>query len=187
MEKDQHDILLKLNEIVTPRCVLRNITLVDVDDMFEYCSSENVTRYTKFSRHQSKEETKEAIKEIFIPNQLTKWGIVLRETDKLIGTIDFMTLTKDYAVLGYALSEKYWGQGIVPEAAKKLIQVGFEKLNVSVIYATHHKDNLNSGRVMQKIGMTKLGKDYYYNFKGKPFVETVKYAINRDEFYRIYQ
>lgn len=182
---NSQEMILKENSVMeTSRCLLRKISLDNIDDMYDYCSMEEVTRYTKFSQHQSKEETKTIIETIFIPKQLTKWGIELKETNKLIGTVDFMSIDKDCATIGYALSPKYWGRGIVPEVAERLLQLSFEELDLKVVYATHHKDNLNSGKVMQKIGMKKIGTDYYFNFKDKPLVETMKYAITFEDYFK---
>ncbi|MGX6971210.1 GNAT family N-acetyltransferase [Vagococcus bubulae] len=182
MKKSQNLILTENTIMGTKRCFLRKITLLDVDDMYEYCSNKDVTKYTKFETHESKEETKEAIANIFIPDRLTKWGIELKQTKKLIGTIDWLTINEDSATLGYALSKEYWGQGIMPEVAQRMMQLAFEDLKLKVVYATHHKDNINSGKVMQKIGMNAWGKDYYFNFKGEPLVEIVKYGMTYDEY-----
>ena len=54
------------------------------------------------------------------------------------------------AELGYTLNKAFWGQGIVPEAARMLLSLGFEKLALVRIYALHDQRNHRSGRVMEK-------------------------------------
>ncbi|UUV99648.1 hypothetical protein G314FT_18110 [Vagococcus luciliae] len=88
MEKSQNLILIEHTIMETKRCLLRKITLLDIEDMYDYRSDESVTKYTRFTTHKSKEETREVIANSFIPERLTKWGIELKQTKKLIGTID---------------------------------------------------------------------------------------------------
>lgn len=185
MNETQENILKQFETIKTKRCVLRKITLDDAQDMYRYCSNPEVTQYTKFNTHKSIEDTQNAIEQIFIPEKLTKWGITLKESDKVIGTIDYLSLDDHSATLAYALSQDYWGQGIVPEAAKELVKIAFEELSLKVVYASHHIKNEKSGNVMKKIGMTKWGKDYYFDFKRQPYVENVKYGMTVGEYKKL--
>ncbi len=69
----------------------------------------------------------------------------------MIGTIDLrVDPLKEVAELGYTLNKAFWGQGIVPEAARMLLSLGFEKLALVRIYALHDQRNHRSGRVMEK-------------------------------------
>ncbi|HSQ97687.1 MAG TPA: GNAT family protein [Rickettsiales bacterium] len=53
---------------------------------------------------------------------------------------------------GYWLGEKYWGQGIVPEAVKMLIDYAFNELGLLKLKIDFLDDNLNSRRVAEKNG-----------------------------------
>ena len=57
------------------------------------------------------------------------------------------------AELGYWVGKPYWGKGYATEAARAVVQFGFEKLSLHRIQATHFGNNPASGRVMQKVGM----------------------------------
>jgi len=50
--------------------------------------------------------------------------------------------------------KKYWGFGYIPEACDRLLTLGFVDLNLVRVKALHDQRNQNSGRVMEKIGMT---------------------------------
>lgn len=54
--------------------------------------------------------------------------------------------------LGYGLCKGYWNQGIITEAALAVID-RVKQDGLPYITATHDRNNLGSGRVMQKIGM----------------------------------
>lgn len=177
-------LLLAENEIIeTERCILRTLTLADSQDMFEYCSNPNVAKYTTFEPHQTLRESEEAIANFFIPDQLTKWAIELKKNNKMIGTIDMMAMTADSTEFGWAISEDYWGQGIVAEVARPLVKLAFEELGLIKIEAKHHVDNPNSGRVMAKIGMRYWGKNYIspekYQTKS---LEVAYYGMTKDDY-----
>jgi RimJ/RimL family protein N-acetyltransferase len=57
--------------------------------------------------------------------------------------------------VGWRLSRQHWGQGFAPEAARAVLQYGFEHVDLpsDEIVSFTTTTNLNSQRVMQKIGM----------------------------------
>lgn len=175
-------VLAKNQNIETNRCFLRKVTLEDTDDVFEYCQNPNVSKYTTFYPHQSKHETQEVIANIFISNQLTNWGIELKESRKIIGTISIVPRSKKEIEFAWAIGEPYWGQGIVYEVAKQLLQLIFESSDTQIVYARFLKNNINSGRVMEKLGMTYWGKDYIPEIKDEKMVEIIKYGLTREEY-----
>ena len=84
-------IYLKLAEnrvVETKRLLLRPVTLDDAEDMFEYSSDEENTRYT-FLPNKDLEETKNIIARLFISRPLGNWGIELKENGKLIAALTY--------------------------------------------------------------------------------------------------
>lgn len=137
----------------TERLRLRPVMLSDANAMYEYASDEETVAYV-FPIHQSLKETKEAIANYFISAPLGKYGIELKTTGQLIGTIDLRIIDQHaIAEIGYSLNKAFWGQGYVPEAANELLRLGFEELQLIRIFAVYDIDNPKSGRVLEKIGM----------------------------------
>lgn len=99
------------------------------------------------------------------------FALKLRATGEFIGGIGLTLESRfDRAEVGYWLGQPYWGRGLATEALAAVLRFGFEALLLNKIYATHHADNLASGRVMQKNGMLKEGelvqhikRDGYYH------------------------
>lgn len=60
-------------------------------------------------------------------------------------------------LLGYWLSEQYWGRGIVPEAVKLITHYGFNNLDIICIQAAILSKNPKSMRVLEKAGYIKQG------------------------------
>ncbi|MGM9903547.1 hypothetical protein A5844_001044 [Enterococcus sp. 10A9_DIV0425] len=143
--------------IETDRLILRPLTMADVEDLFEYASDEETTRYV-FQRHETILDTKLSIANYFIASPLGKYGIEWKENGKMIGTIDLRLQDgDDTAEIGYVLNRNYWGQGIVPEAGYELLKLGFEKMKLVRIFAYYNAENSKSGRVMEKLGMKQEG------------------------------
>ena len=68
---------------------------------------------------------------------MLKWGIALRSSDKLIGSVTLFHLdfTHRRAEIGYAQGRAYWGQGYMQEALKAVLNHAFEILNLHRIEA----------------------------------------------------
>ncbi|MEK9196669.1 GNAT family protein [Lysinibacillus halotolerans] len=153
------DIYSDLPILETERLILRKITLDDLEEMFHYCSNDEVTKYLVWDTHKTIEDTKAFIDfslKRYKAHQLSPWGIVDKENKKFIGTIDFITWDTKHktAEIGYALSHEHWGKGMMTEAAKQVISFGFEHMDLTRIQARCFVENFGSERVMQKSGMT---------------------------------
>lgn len=153
--KSQTLMLAENQFLETERLFLRPVTLANAEDMYEYASDDETTKYV-FETHTSLEDTKENLAKYFLSKPLGNYGIVLRVNQKMIGTID-LRVNEDHrkAEMGYTLNKAYWGQGYMTEAAGELIRLAFEKLKLNRVEAIHDSRNPASGRVMAKIGMTK--------------------------------
>lgn len=87
------------------------------------------------------------------------------------------------AVIGYCMSRRYWGQGIMSEAFNEVIRFLFEKVEFNRIEAYHYSENEKSGRVMQKCGLKYEGchRQYTIDNKGK-LCDLKVYAILKSEY-----
>lgn len=144
--------------IKTRRLFLRKLSLKDTNDLFEYARNPKVSKYTLWSNHKSKKETKYFLKYI-LSNYAKKvpenWGIVYKKDNKLIGTCGYFDWDKinRSAEIHYALSEKYWNKGIMSEALESIISFGFKKMKLNKIRAKCMLKNTASEKLMQKLGM----------------------------------
>lgn len=146
--------LAEHQKLKTRRLCLRPVTLEDAEDMFEYASDEETVTYV-FPLNQELAETRKNIAGYFMDQPLGKYGIVLKETQKFIGTIDLrIDEVNAVAETGYVLNKDFWGNGYMSEALEEILRLGFEELNLMRIFAGHDEDNQKSGRVMEKVGMT---------------------------------
>lgn len=146
--------------IETERLILRPVTVKDTDDMFEYSRTANVGPNAGWKPHESRKETLEIMKLIFL-NKDGVFGIVLKEPGRLIGSIGLITDPKrknDHVrMLGYAIGETYWGQGYMTESVQAMVRYGFDTLDLDLISAYCYPHNSRSKRVLSKCGFAYEG------------------------------
>jgi putative acetyltransferase len=139
--------------LYTQRLILRPIQITDLDDIYEYSRTPNVGPNAGWKPHESKEETLEIMNAIFLDKE-TVWGIELKETGKIIGSIGLIDDPKRQndrvKMIGYAMSESYWGQGIMTEAANEVLRFGFEELDLDAISANCFPFNQRSKNILVK-------------------------------------
>lgn len=148
-----------MSVIKTDRLVLRPLTDNDAGEMFKnWTWDERVSKYCRWHPHKSVEETKELLKRYKVQAENGfdyRWGITLKNENTLIGVIDVIDLSEDNktAEVGYILAYDYWNNGYLTESLKAVINELF-KDGVETVLADHHIENIRSGRVMEKCGMT---------------------------------
>ncbi|MGF1684422.1 GNAT family N-acetyltransferase [Photobacterium minamisatsumaniensis] len=81
------------------------------------------------------------------------YAITLKSNHQLIGCIGLHNIIDDKSQLGYWIGVPYWGKGYCTEAAIRITEYGFKRLNLDVIYGQHLSRESNPGKVMTKIGM----------------------------------
>jgi ribosomal-protein-alanine N-acetyltransferase len=153
----------------TERLVLRELTEYDAKVIFSILSNTKVTRYYGKETFKDIEEAKEFIhyfKQKFYEKRGLRWGIEIKETKQLIGTIglDAWLPKQRRAEIGYEIHPEYWKKGYATESALKIISFGFNSLELIRIGAVVFPENESSLKLLQKIGFQKEGilRDYIY-------------------------
>ncbi len=145
----------KMKQIETERLILRPITESDAEAIYEYSQNKNVGINAGWKPHESIEETREIMPLVFL-NQEYVFGMVLKETGKLFGTIGIIPDPKRQndktRMLGYAIGENYWRKGFATEAVLAVLRFGFEELDLDLISAYCYPFNGKSKRVLEKCG-----------------------------------
>lgn len=115
----------------------------------------------------------------------SSWAIELKKEEKVIGAIDFVEMDSinQNGMVGYILNRHYWRQGIISEALKKVLEVGFQELGLHRIEARCIKDNIGSSKVMEKCGFHYEGCFRDKNFKDSKYYDVVYYAILEDDYF----
>ena len=103
----------------------------------------------------TEQDGKEYISAMLSANENETFAFAITVDNKVIGSIGVFlqkNVHKLTAELGYYIAEEYWGQGIMTEALKAVMRFAFLELNVPVIYISHVRANIGSGKVQEKCG-----------------------------------
>ena len=170
----------------TERLTLQKLSPRDASDLFEYAHRADVTRYLTWTPHPDPAYSREYLEYLqgrYAGGMFYDWGVRYREDGKMIGTCGFTSFncTHDKAEVGYVLNPDYWGKGLAAEALACVIRFGFEKLHLHRIEAKFMEENVNSLRVMEKVGMTLEGYARESMFVKGRFVTVGTCAILRSE------
>jgi len=170
----------------TERLILREIRTTDLDSIFDFLSREDVTRYYGMDAVTNSSQVHDLInffKENFQAQRGYRWGIVLKENEKLIGTCGFNALVpkNSRAEIGYELHPDYWRKGYVKEAVSKIISYGFETLNLNRIGAVVYPENNPSISLLTNLGFTNEGLLRKYLIQGTTSHDTFVFSILKEE------
>ena len=152
--------------IETERLILREWNQGDLDDLFEYASVPGVGEMAGWPHHPNKEESKRIL-DRFIEGKKT-FAIVHKKDNKVIGSLgvehygleDKLSEFFNYKgrEIGYVLSKNYWGQGLMPEAVKAVIDYLFNVLDYDFLLCGYRDFNTQSKRVQEKCGFVTYRK-----------------------------
>ncbi|WP_408582326.1 GNAT family N-acetyltransferase [Leuconostoc lactis] len=179
--------LAGFSTLQTERLILRPVQPDDAEAMFDYLRDEETVRFITVLPVKTVPEVLEnSIQSYFMLDPIGKWAIVYDQ--KMVGTIDLrLNEAHRQAEIGYVLNKRYWGQGIMPEAAQAILAVGFDQLQLVRIFSEHDTRNPKSGRVMTKIGMQQEGVALKSQIIKGEIVDMVHYAITDTQYKMLQQ
>jgi RimJ/RimL family protein N-acetyltransferase len=95
------------------------------------------------------------------------WAVVDRASGVVIGDAGLWPLDDrgPQVELGYTLARAWWGLGLATEAAEAVAAAAFADLRLDEIFALVDAQNPASARVLEKLGMTRVGPHTAY---GRP-------------------
>ena len=144
------------------RVRLRDFAADDVDEVLKIVGDERVTQWLSFAvkdRAGAESMVLAAISSAAARPRTEYYLAVLdRRTDRLIGFIRLALNGTRAAKLGYALRADAWGQGFATEAARAIIDFGFQALALHRISAAVGPENEASRAVLRRLGFIEEGR-----------------------------
>ena len=144
----------------TERLIIREWEDRDYKDLFEYASDERVAKYL-FPPYKDLEVAQKRIvklKEQYNQDDYKRdYPIVLKSESKVIGSIsmsDYKPQAGGIIMIGYTLNHNYQGFGYATEAVIGIFKYIKQNKIAKRIFAVHDVDNVKSGNVMKRAGMT---------------------------------
>lgn len=145
-----------MKNIYTERLVLTpwQATKEDAEGLYEYAKHPEVGPNAGWPPHKSVEESMHILSELFVPS--TAWAIREKDTGKIVGHISLDDDKRREDVnskeMGYNLAYDCWGKGYMTEAARAVMDYGFEEFGLVVMSICTGPDNKRSQRVIEKCG-----------------------------------
>ena len=144
----------------TERLTLRQLSVNDDKEIFALRSDKQVNKYLDREPCHTIEDAHKFIQkiaEVVRQNEGIYWAITLTGNDKLVGTICLFNFSggNDQAEIGYELLPAFHGQGIMQEAASKVIAFALGVIGLKTIEAYTHLQNENSSKLLEKFNFRK--------------------------------
>lgn len=144
----------------TERLLLRPWKQDDLNDLFAYASVPGVGEAAGWNHHENIGVSQEIL-DRFI-NRKKTYALVYKQNGTVIGSLgvelygceDKFTEFDGYLgrEIGYVLSKDYWGQGLMTEAVRAVIDYLFNELGYDFLLCGHYDENDRSRRVQEKCG-----------------------------------
>jgi len=178
----------------TERLLLRRFVGSDLEPIFRNCWSDyDVWKWTNYQPMNSIEDVL-TLNNIFTDHWFARyekpnfynWAIQLKSSGEVIGRVWGMHPDDDVSQveLAYELGRNWWNQGLMTEAAKKVIDFLFSSVGYNRVYSGHAHENPASGKVMQKCRMIYEGTMRQAMKCNNGLFDNVNYAILADDYFK---
>ena len=171
----------------TSRLSLREYIHSDWQAVLAYQSNPEYLEFNPW--HQRKPTDVQKFVKMFVgwqqelPRVKFQLAIVLPDQNQLIGSCGVRKKQPNthQAELGYEIAPLYWGQGYATEAAQKMLDFGFEHLELHRVWASCLAENKASARVLERLGMKQEGCIRQNRWMKGRYWDTLIYGILKHE------
>ena len=141
--------------LATERLILRQLIINDEQEIFLLRSDREINKYLDRQISNTIDDARDFINKInenINKNDSVYWAITLGDKNLLVGTICLFSFSDEESKceIGYELLTNYQGQGIMKEAAEKVVDYAFNTIKVQKIEAIFHRDNQGSIKLLEK-------------------------------------
>ncbi|WP_159459788.1 GNAT family N-acetyltransferase [Scatolibacter rhodanostii] len=172
----------------TNRLLLRPFQQKDLQDFYDYAKHPDVGPHAGWKPHENLADSQEILNIFMTSTTDTIFAIVLKENNKVIGSVgihpdNHRPKIPSCKMLGYVLSADYWGQGIMTEAARAVIDHLFSDKSFALVSCAHFPFNQRSKRVIEKCGFVYEGCfRHAYPLHNGEIVDECCYSMTREDY-----
>lgn len=169
-------------EITGPRLTWRELTTDDADALIAMLADPGLFRYAADQELPDVETYRGFLREQIAAAKTPerhryKLGVTVGGEIAGMGGLEMTSASATAAEIGYLLAPAHWGNGMGTEAARLLVDIGFDQLKLHRVTAGADPANVASIRVLEKIGMRYEGTRREDLFKDGQWRDSVTYAI----------
>jgi RimJ/RimL family protein N-acetyltransferase len=149
-------------ELSTERLLLRQWRDDDLDVLVPMYADPEVMRYIADGQTRTPEETAEHLQRMrrhWDEHGFGLFAAELKETGELVGWVGmavplFLPEVMPTVEIGWRLARKHWARGLATEGARAAMDFAFGEKGLDRLVSIREPDNVASGRIMEKLGMT---------------------------------
>ena len=174
-----------IENIDTPRFLLRKVEYSDCDEIFEILSDENVITNLNMDIHKSIEDTRKLLDEYFEEYKKGNkfpYAIIDKENNNFVGVflIKLDLYDEDCFESTIYLNKSYWNKGVFTEIMPYMTKVAIEDVKTGNFRGFVMEKNKASSRVLEKCGF-ELEKIFDVpGLEGK----ILSYLMTRENYYK---
>ncbi len=93
-----------------------------------------------------------------------QWAVIEKSSGRLVGYCGLSRTTVDgcdEVEIGYRLAKDRWGMGLATEAARAVLDFGFESCNLESVVAIVAPDHTASIHILEKLGFSNFTETHY--------------------------
>ena len=172
-------------DIGTERLLLRKFRMSDLEDMLRnWIADPQIQHEYGEPVYSTPQEAGELLRKwisAYGSPDFYRWAVIEKESGENIGQIAFCRVYDDCltAEIEYCISSRYWGKGYAREALSAVIRETFRKTGFRKLEAYHRKENIKSGRVLEKSDMHITNSVERFKRAGETPEGEVCYCIER--------
>lgn len=141
---------------------LRAWTEPDADQLADIYADPESVRYLRFFDREGTRAQVERFKDHWQRHGFGLWAVEDRATGRFIGRIGLMhhddwTASPHDAEVGWVIARDMWGQGLASEGGAAALEFGTQR-GLKRFVSIAHVDNAASQRVMEKLGLVRVGE-----------------------------
>jgi RimJ/RimL family protein N-acetyltransferase len=180
----------KMNTRELPKVQLRELSLDDAEDRYQWCLDKEVTKHLNMPEKYppfSIEETQKWITMCINKTNGYEQKAIITEEGKHIGWVDLKNIDKlnKHAELGIAIGDKnYWGKGFGLVAMKEMLLWGFNELELNKIWLRVEVDNKKAIKSYKRMGYVEEGILRQDRLRNGEFVDRLRMSILKQEFFK---
>lgn len=161
--------------IETERCYLREMTLEDLDELYEIYGEEGIADYIEplYERQEEEIYTKAYIQNMYGYYGYGMWLVFDRFTDKMIGRAGLNNQEIEGEIIlemGYLIRNEYQNQGYATEVCKAILDYAAEALEFPCVYCLVDSENEKSICFLHKMKFETAGEVFLQGKKMKRYV-----------------
>lgn len=170
----------------TKRCMVREMTVEDVDAFFEIYKEPSITAYMEGlypTKQQEVEYIRQYIKNVYEFFEYGLWTVLDKQTGQIIGRAGISWREEtEMAELGYVFAKSYQRQGYAFEVCSAILQYAYEELGIEQMAAYIIEENVASKSLCKKLKFHQSGRRFLQNKWYEEWLYTCKNICQNEKY-----